>query len=441
MTTVLNDVRTHVHPSTPAEVRIALLGLGNVGCAIAELLRRPALSAVEGLDTTHRFRLVSALVRDLDRRRSIDTSQVPITSDCLEAIGSYPDVVVEVLGGLEPARTLVLQALTRGVPVVTANKSLLAHHGDELFEAAATHRTPLHYEASVLAGVPFLGTFRHRPLARDIVGIAGIVNGTSNFILSRMLTDRAPFREALADAQRSGYAEPDSSKDIDGDDAVEKLCVLLRHFGDWSVRPADIDQTGIQEIEIEDLEHASAFGGAIRPVVAADWADGSLSAFAGPAFVSASNPLARVSGVQNAVSLETRWSGNLFFSGPGAGPAVTAATVLDDVIEAHLLGKVNGHTARKRPVRHGSGQALRRTSGHGWFVRLTSADPSHDQDAPAVLARLGVRLQRTSPLSNRDGRRRQWLLTHHCTRAHLDAALDVLGARSGCESWAVRAIE
>ncbi|MGH9372767.1 MAG: homoserine dehydrogenase, partial [Vicinamibacterales bacterium] len=335
MTTVASAVREQTHApaaSHSRDIRIALLGLGQVGSAIADLARRST-------DPSHQFTIASALVRDGHRIRRIDTSAIPLTIDPATALSARADVVVEVLGGLEPARTLVLAALERGTPVVTANKSLLAAHGDELFEAARPAGAPLLYEASVLAGVPFLGTFSRRPRAKEVTALAGIVNGTSNFILSRMAADRVPFDAALADAQQAGYAEPDSSKDIQGDDAVEKLCVLLRHFGGVSVAPRDIEKTGIQHLELADLDQAAAFGGTLRPVVVAEWDQRRLTAYAGPAFVPSTNPLARVDGVQNAVSLRTRWTGDLFFSGPGAGPTVTAATVLDDIVE----GRCGGH--------------------------------------------------------------------------------------------------
>ena len=430
MTTVLNAVPAHARATAPApktEIRVALLGLGHVGGAIAGLAR-------ERNDAPHRFPIVSALVRDVHRRRAIDTTRIPLTNDPAIALASRPDVVVEVLGGLEPARTIVMAALAQGLPVVTANKSLLAAHGSELFEAAARHGAPLLYEASVLAGVPFLGTFGRRPLARDVFGISGIVNGTSNFILSRMLADRASFGDALSEAQRAGYAEPDPSKDINGDDALEKLCVLARHFGGWTIAPGEVERAGIADLELQDLQQASAFGGRIRPVVHADWDADGVRAFAGPAFVNDSNGLAGINGVQNAVSLRTKWSGDLFFSGPGAGPAITAATVLDDVVEACEL------TPRFVPA------ALPPSRGcaaptTGWFIRLTSSNLSAEHDAPTLLSTLGIRLRRTSPVTARNQSHHQWVLTHPCGRDHLGAALGVLSTRHGCSAFSLRAVD
>jgi homoserine dehydrogenase len=430
MTTVLNDVAAQAAPSfrpdDQREIRVALLGLGHVGSAVAA-------TAAAHKDSGSRFTITTAVVRDVRRPRAVDTSRFILTTDPSEALATNPDIVVEVLGGIEPARTAILAALAAKIPVVTANKSLLAAHGDELFAAAARAGVPLLYEASVLAGVPFLSTFRRRPLARTVTGIQGILNGTSNFILSRMARDGADFSAALANAQRLGYAEPDPSKDVDGDDAVEKLCVLLRHFGDFSVAPSRIEQRGIRDVGPADLQHAAAFGGTIRPVAVASWRDATVTAYGGPAFVESTHQLCRVDGVQNAVVLTTPLADGLFFSGPGAGPSVTAATVLDDVVEAIRTGV-------EPDVRQPRLCDVVRQAESGWFVRLTSTALG-EQEAPALLASLGVRLRRTSHVDARSGRHHQWILTGPCGRAHLIAALAVLEARTGSQSWFIPGVD
>ena len=429
MTTVLNDVAAQRAPSfrtyDHGEVRVALLGLGHVGSAVAATAAR--------VHSGIRFTITAALVRDVRRPRVVDTSRFTLTTDPFEPLASDPDVVVEVLGGIEPARSAILAALARKIPVVTANKSLLAAHGDELFAAAARAGVPLLYEASVLAGVPFLSTFRRRPLARTVTGVQGILNGTSNFILSRMAREGTDFSAALADAQRLGYAEPDPSKDIDGDDAVEKLCVLLRHFGDFTIPPPQIERRGICDLDPADLQHAAAFGGTIRPIAVASWRDTRVTAYAGPAFVETTNQLCRVDGVQNAVVLTTPLADSLFFGGPGAGPSVTAATVLDDVVEAVRAG-VEPDLSQPRAC------DVVQQAEAGWFVRLTSTALA-EQEAPALLASLGVRLRRTSHVDARWGRHHQWILTHPCGRAHLAAALEVLEARTGSQSWSIPCVE
>jgi homoserine dehydrogenase len=427
MSTVAAAVRVHAHPDTadplPA-VRVALLGLGHVGSAVASLAREVGRS--------HGIAIAGALVRDASRARGVESRTFELSADPDALFASAPDVVVEVLGGLEPARTLVLAAIGRGIPVVTANKSLLAHHGDEILEAASQAGVPLRYEASVLAGVPFLGTLARRPMAAEIDRIAGILNGTSNFVLSKMAAGRIPLDQALDVAQRLGYAEPDPENDVTGRDAVEKLCVLLRHCGGWSVQPAEVERSGLDGLTSADLEHASALGGVIRPLAAAEWSGGAVTAFAGPAFVPAGSLLARVDGVQNAVALRSRRSGDLFFSGPGAGPDATAATLLDDVLE------VSRETAfptrgRRRPVPCGTPQS-------GWFVRLASTRLPEERDVADLLGAHGVWMRRTSERDTRDGIGRQWLLTHSCARARLDRALAALTGASGCDTFRLRAV-
>ena len=414
--------------STPVrEIRLAVLGLGHVGGAIATLAGRAAGTLPAN------FHVAAALVRDPQKPRGIDTAALPLTTDPRTALASKPDVLIEVLGGIEPARTLVIEALSAGIPVVTANKTLLAYCGAELFAVAAAAGVPLLYEASVLAGVPFLGSLGRRPLARSVTGFRGILNGTSNFVLTRMARDGAGFDAALASAQRAGFAEPDPSKDIDGDDAVEKLCVLLRHLAGFDVHPSQIDKAGIAGVEERDQQHAAAFGGTVRPVVVADWSERALAAYAGPAYVEGTNALSRVDGVQNAVALTTLWSGELFFSGPGAGPTVTAATILDDVVEASR----NGETV---PVESRPTPPVTSLNDGAWFIRLTSTSLG-EADAPSLLASLGIRLRRVSHIDARSGRHSQWLLTHPCGRVHLDAALDLLSAKTGCGRWRIPVLE
>ena len=407
-----------------APIRIALLGVGQVGGALVELLQEPALSS--------RFALASCLVRDLERPRP-HAQKIPLTATVRHALGGNPDVVVEALGGLEPARTLLADAIGRGIPVVTANKSLLAAHGDELLNAAKQAGVPFRYEAAVLAGVPFLGTFARRRLARDVTGFCGIVNGTTNFVLSQMHEHRVEFGAALDEARRRGYAEPDPTSDVTGVDAAEKLCVLLRHFGGWSVAPAAVHAAGLDGIQRNDMGAALQFDGVIKPVVQADWQSDELSAFSGPAFVPLSHPLAQVSGVRNAVSLRNRTAGDLLFAGAGAGPTVTAATLLDDAAEAVRDDR------QPRPCRPWK-FATPLQPATGWFIRV-SGEPLPDPPAIAnLLSPYGICLRRTSePAPNGAGG--LWLLTHRCTDAQIEDGLTALGSAVPCRTFRVRVLE
>ena len=434
MSIVVDAVRTDAPALTapPSTTRIALLGVGHVGGAVAAFLEAGPLAK--------RFTVTSGLVRDVTRDRP-NAAHVPLTSDPTAAFHDSPDIVIEALGGLEPARTLVLNAIERGIPVVTANKSLLAAHGDELLAAAARHGVPFRYEAAVVAGVPFLGTFSRRPLARAIAGLSGIVNGTTNYILSRMSDGQTDFAAALAEAQRCGYAEPDPSSDINGTDAAEKLCVLVRHFRQWSVSPRQIERNGIDMISAGDLEAAREFGGVLKPIVHADWHDDECSAFAGPVFVPDSHPLSRVDGVQNGVLLRHSAHGELFFSGPGAGPSVTAATLLDDATEVADEGLPRADANGRIGFAHTSGRTTEsevtksvrvKPARTEWFVRISGAIGRH-----SCLSSCGVELKRVSS----ELRENQCVvLTHPCESDQITRALHEFEGRSGCRASAFRAL-
>ena len=429
MTTVVDAVRgrTRAEAADRSTTRIALLGVGQVGGAVSALVREAPLA--------REFTVVSGLVRDAARNRP-HASHIPLTTEPQLALEQQPDLVIEALGGLEPARALVIEALRRGIPVVTANKSLLAAHGDLLLDEAAERGVPLRYEAAVLAGVPFLGTFAARPLARDITGFTGIVNGTTNYILSRMSDERASFAAALADAQRRGYAEPDPASDVDGIDAAEKLCVLLRHFGDWSVRTRDVQPKGISALTFGDIHAAAALGGVLKPVVSADWAVGLPNVFAGPAFVPAGHPLAAVHGVQNAIVLRNRIAGDLLFAGPGAGPRVTAATLLDDAVQI-----ARGGDRAMKPARRTTRSVRPLQPETAWFIGVGGDDRAPETRIADLLAAYGVGVQRGINEPALGGPRNCWLITHRCTEDRIDQALAAVSAETRCETFRARAVE
>jgi len=433
MTTLVHEGRVPdpaVRPES-RELCIALLGLGQVGAAVATLALDPPAAL------TRRLRIIGALVRRPARVRGPAlNARVRLTTDAVTLLESRPDALVELLGGVEPARSLILAALDRGIPVVTANKSLLARHGDELLDAAARTGTPLRYEASVIAGVPFLGTFGRRPLASDVKRITGIVNGTTNFILSTMTAEGTSFGDALTQAQRRGFSEADPSKDVGGIDAAEKLSVLLRQFGGWSVHPDALDVSGIEGVTVGDVRQAAVFGGAIKPVIHAEWSGDEMAAFAGPAFVSSGHPLARIDGVQNAVCLLGR-SGELCLAGPGAGPDATAATVIDDVLE--VVDQERGrHSVACRLAR----RPQLTGAVTGWFVRISAETKLPDgRDVSDLLAADGVWLRRVSDRGRFGNATAQWLLTYPCSRARLDRALSAVCAAAGCSTFAIRALE
>jgi homoserine dehydrogenase len=423
-----SDVERVQPAGTPVIVRVGLLGLGQIGAAVARLAASRSPSRRAGVEVT------AALVRDPLRPRP--TQGVTATTDAETVFRTRPTVIVEALGGLEPARTLVLDAIARGIPVVTANKSLLAHHGDELAEAAARAGVSLRFEASVVAGVPFLGTFARRPYASALTSITGIVNGTTNFILSQMQDGTSDYSSALADAQRRGFAEPEPSNDVDGIDAAEKLVILMRQFGGPAMAPGRIETTGITTITPVDLALARALGGTLKPVVHADGLDArgaAVAAFAGPAFVPASHPLARVNQVTNGLCLRDVAGTELCFTGPGAGPDATAVTILDDVLEAAA-----GAPAW-RPASAPPGLAVAPVTA--WFVRLTSTAPlRHGAEVDDSLGAHGVWTERTSGADSRDGLESRAVLTYPCARPQVERAAAALAA-TGCATRLFRALE
>lgn len=402
-------------------INVALLGFGCIGSAVARLAAR----------SPGDIRLVGALVRHPDRPRA-DAPPAPfeLTRDPEALLSRRPDVVVEVLGNLEPARTIVSEALRRGIAVVTANKSLVAAHGDELLEISASTGAPLLYEASVLAGVPFLGAFSRRRHASAVTRLTGIVNGTSNFILTTMESAKVDCGRALAQAQQLGYAEPDPRNDIGGIDAGEKLVVLLRHFGFGNVAPHSIETCGIDQLRAIDFELARELGGALKPVVLAERHNGSIQAFIGPAFVPATARLSRVAGVENAIALRNDY-GELFYSGPGAGPAPTAATILDDVIEAAATAVTRHVPAVDRT------RTVVEAPTTGWFVRITGAGVPAGYEVADLLGSHGVWVRRWSEAAEGRGAVRG-LLTFPCSRRRLERALEALKSGCLCDTFAIR---
>jgi homoserine dehydrogenase len=416
------ELRARSLPSS-RPLDVALLGCGTVGTAFATLA---ALSH-------HRARAVeisTALVRDARRERAALGAALRTELPEQIFLGS-PDVVVELLGGVEPARSLAVEALHRHIPVVTANKSLLAAHGPELRDAAAATLTPLLYEAAVIAGVPFLGTFARRPHAAQISSILGIANGTSNYVLTRACAASMSIDAALAAAQRLGLAEPDPSNDIEGIDAAEKLVVLLQHFADVHVSVGALERRGIREVTSAEIEHARALDGTIKPVIAADWSD-ALATFVGPAFVPHGHLLAAVDDAENALVLGGP-RGRIVFRGPGAGPEVTAATVLDDVLEAGE-GRVGTSRVSLRAATCSAPESE-------WLVSLAADRLPRPLDVADLLASHGVFIRRTTPKRSTDGVERIGALTWPAERSRIDHALAALRSASGCDARHFRALE
>jgi homoserine dehydrogenase len=391
-------------------LHLGLLGLGTVGSAVARLSRADApLFDSQNIAPV----VAAALVRDAARPRPASELTALLTSDVERFFAAPIDLVVEALGQAEPARTFVARALDTGIPVVTANKTLIAAHGDELLDLARRRGTILRYEATCIAGVPFLGTFERRPFARRVRAVTGILNGTSNAILSALAAGTT-FPDALADAQRRGFAEPDPSADISGADAAQKLTILVRLFGGLRVSPAVLPSTPLDAVDVLDVRAAGVFEGYVKPLACASWNGTDVRAFVSPAFVDSNHALARVSHVMNGVVLDAQ-GGPQCFIGPGAGPDVTASTLLDDVIEV---------VAQRSAIPPINGTTLAATVSHPetrWFVRIPGG--AHRPDVADLLGSFGIWCERLSAVGDRT-----YALTFPATRDRMAAATTALAS-------------
>ena len=314
-------------------VGVGLLGCGNVGGALAELLLADEERIAER--TTMSLELRSVAVRSLSRPRPAPIPTGLLTTDTRATVTDPEvDVVVEVMGGIEPARTLILSALAAGKPVVTANKELLANCGTELFAAAAAAGRDLLFEAAVAGGIPLIRPLRESLAGERIHRVIGIVNGTTNYILSRMEADGVSYQEALAGAQGLGLAERDPTADVEGFDAAAKAAIIANVAFGARVVAGDVDREGIGGIVADDIVSARRLGFVIKPLAVVEESAGAVAVRVHPAMVPAAHPLAAVRDSFNAVFVEGESVGELMFLGRGAGGAPTASAVLGDLIDA-----------------------------------------------------------------------------------------------------------
>ena len=320
-------------------IRVGLLGLGTVGRGTYELLRRNQLEiarrAGRGIEIT------AVAVRDVEKARAIVGNDVSVSSDCNDVVSDPEiDIVVELMGGYEPARVLALDAIARGKHVVTANKALLARHGNELFDAARAQGVMLAFEAAVAGGIPIIKALREGLTANRIEWIAGIINGTSNFILSEMRSRGVSFDAALKDAQRLGYAEADPTFDVEGVDAAHKLAILSSiAFG----VPINLDAAyteGITHLAKEDIKYAEQLGYRIKLLGITKRTVNGIELRVHPTLVPLQRLIANVEGAMNAILIKGDAVGVTLYYGAGAGSEPTASAVVADLVDVTRL-----HTA------------------------------------------------------------------------------------------------
>ncbi|BAZ52093.1 homoserine dehydrogenase [Nostoc sp. NIES-4103] len=327
-------------------VKLGILGLGTVGTGTVQLLQ----------DIVGRHQLLQEIeiyrvgVRSLSKPRAVELPAEAITTD-LEAIVNDPavDIVVEVMGGLEPARSLILQAINNGKHVVTANKAAIARFGAEIFTAANTAGVYVMLEAAVGGGIPVIQPLKQSLSVNRIQAITGIVNGTTNYILTRMQTEGSNFSDVLADAQRLGYAEADPTADVDGLDAADKIAILASLGFGGRIHLQDVYCEGIRQVSKTDIAYAEKLGFVIKLLAIAKKTSSSpLSVRVHPTLVPKTHPLASINGVNNAILVEGEPIGQVMFFGPGAGAGATASAVSSDIL--NLVATLKTSTAKPNPL-------------------------------------------------------------------------------------------
>ena len=314
------------------KTKVAIVGMGTVGAGVARLL-------LDHGDRTARHAgrtlwLEQVVVRDVDKPRDVDLPE-GILSDDLSRITGDPEikVVAQLIGGLEPARTIMLQLLESGKDIVTANKALLAEHGPELFDRARELGRSIAFEASVAGGIPIITNIGQCLSANQITSLRGILNGTSNFIVSQMEEQGADYADAVAAAQQRGFAEADPTMDVDGSDAAQKLAILAHLAFGARVRWSEIPKIGIDSLQSADLRYARELNYRVKLLAVAQLTDSGLELHVSPTLVKAGTPLAEVRGANNALSVVGDAVGRVFFHGLGAGKMPTASAVVADMID------------------------------------------------------------------------------------------------------------
>ena len=360
-------------------IGVGLIGLGTVGSGVVEILRthREDFSRRAGVD----IELVKVADRDSSRADALGLPAGIFTTDAAEVVNdANVDIVIELIGGTNAAKVVVLSALKAGKSVVTANKALMASVGQEVMDAAASAGVDIMFEASVGGGIPIIGPLKHSLVSNEIMSVMGIVNGTTNYILTRMADDGLDYATALAEAQSKGYAEADPTADVDGHDAAAKIAILASIAFNSRVTVDRVPVEGIRGIKPIDIEYAAEMGYAIKLMAIARREQDGIDVRVHPTMIPVAHPLAKVNGVFNAIYVTGDAVGETMFFGQGAGSLPAASAVVGDVIEvarhvrAGCLDLVGCTCNEQLPLRDLSQLET------GYFIRFAVAD------RPGVLA-------------------------------------------------------
>lgn len=409
------------------ELTIGLLGCGTVGGALVDLIaeRRNTIAQRTGVDLT-----VGAIaVRSVDKYRDTITDPGRLTNDAAALVNDPDiDVVVELIGGIEPARTLILRALELGKPVITGNKELLAAYGPELYAAAAASGVDLLFEAAVAGGIPLMRPLRESLVGEDISRVMGIINGTTNFILTKMSVEGADYGEVLAEAQALGFAEADPTADVEGYDAGAKAAIIASIVFGVQVSSADVHHEGISGVSAADIENAGRLGYVIKALAVIERHDGDtgpeVSVQVYPAMVPRSHPLAGVNDAFNAVFVEGAAVGDLMFYGRGAGGDPTASAVLGDLVDA-AVNKAAGAAAALTITEPATFRSLDELRSQYYIAMQVTDRPGALAQVAAEFGEHGVSIQTMEQKGTGDAAD-LWFITHEASHAALRSTLDAL---------------
>ncbi len=406
------------------DVPVALLGYGTVGAAVHRLLEEQG-DEIERA-TGHRLRVVRALVRDGGKARGFDPPPGVLTTDPADILNDPSiRVVAEVMGGLEPAGTLVLELLRSGRSVVTANKQLVARRGAELFAAASQQGVQLRFEASVCAAIPVIKVLRESLVATNVHRVLGIVNGTTNFMLSRM-EEGLDYAAALAEAQRLGYAEADPTDDVAGIDAAAKTAILATIAFGTRIPIEWVETEGIERVTPAQIVAARALEMRVKLLGRATLVDGRVDVRVGPALVDTHHPLAAVEGAFNAVMLQGDAIREITLEGPGAGGSETASAVVADMVS--VVGTSGTGFLQNDPVWRSLPRMAPGELGANWYLRLEV------EDRAGVLAQIAQELARQQVSVARlvqqpgEGCAVLHVVTHEAPAGSVTAALEAIRA-------------
>ena len=408
--------------------QVAIVGFGTVGGGVAKLLTEAGDRLARHAGS--RMNLAKVVVRDLNKQRSVDLPSGVVTTDLAEVIDN-PDItaVCQLMGGVEPARLVMLKLLESGKDVITANKALLAEHGPELFDRARELGRSIAFEASVAGGIPIITAIGQCLSANAIESLHGILNGTSNFILTQMEQNGADYAHALAEAQQRGYAEADPSMDVDGTDAAQKLAILSHLAFGSRVEWRDIPCSGINGLDTADMLYARELGYRIKLLAVAQTTHEGLELHVSPTLVQHGTPMADVHSVYNAVRVVGDAVGNVFLHGHGAGEMPTASAVVADLVDT-VAGRAKITFERlelwSERTRRVSARDFDNVESR-YYMRMSVADrPAVLSEVTKVMGKHGVSIASIIQHEGRDGEERVPLvfMTHAATEGATRTAVE-----------------